>query len=776
MFKEIRDYFLIRASGYFNRDYYLLRNPEVKASGTDPVLHFMRQGWKEGRDPSPEFKLQYYLELNPDVRQAGINPLIHYIRFGRKEGRPITNPDLYNRFLGVQIGCQHDRSVLDVFGLMNLAAGYESAVFDQPVDILIPVYNGSQHLRRLLQSLSANTTMPYRLLIADDGSPDPQIQQILQDFKATHSGLDITLVQNPQNIGYLKTVNLLAGLTRNHFVVLNTDTEVPPGWLERLMYPIFRDDRVASTTPFTNSGTICSFPNINQDNVLYEGLDISQLDRFFQMVDFEKNLVEIPTAIGFCMGINRSVYLKLGLFQEVFGRGYGEENDWCMRASAEGYRHVIVPNLFVYHAHGGSFSATEKEKLLEANLQTIRAMHPEYFQRVDQFIAQDPLRDMRNLLVAKILSSLEPPPLVITHSFGGGASEFVRLKFKDVKLKLHVNNLDSAGNYRLILDPAGRDAESYRFSELQDLDRVIETFGVSALFINELVSYPRVLETIDFLLELKKKYSALRLEFFAHDYFSICPSFNLLDDHTRFCGIPTDLDVCDACLKNNPRGKDFYGDVQRDYPDLRMQNWREAFLSLLIHCDRVTCFSRSSRDLFVRAYPDLASVIEVAPHQVDWVRRVNLIGSSERKNIAVLGNITLQKGAEVLVNLAAHLDQVQAPHQIHIFGVVDEPFNTHLDAFHSVYKHNAYRKTDLPVLMEDYQVDIVLIPSIWPETFSYTTEEAIKMDLPVAVFDLGAPAERVRTYNKGLILRDMNPAEILGEIEGFLASLDHSKP
>ena len=78
--------------------------------------------------------------------------------------------------------------------------------------------------------------------------------------------------------------------------------------------------------------------------------------------------------------------------------------------------------------------------------------------------------------------------------------------------------------------------------------------------------------------------------------------------------------------------------------------------------------------------------------------------------------------------------------------------------------------------MEDYQVDIVLIPSIWPETFSYTTEEAIKMDLPVAVFDLGAPAERVRTYNKGLILRDMNPAEILGEIEGFLASLDHSKP
>jgi GT2 family glycosyltransferase/glycosyltransferase involved in cell wall biosynthesis len=743
----------------------------VKASGADPIFHFLRQGWKEGRDPSPAFKLAYYLELNPDVRQAGINPLIHYIRFGMKEGRPITNPDLYNRFLGIQVAREHDRPFTDLMALMNPDTRYPRAAFDQPVDILIPVYNGVHHLRRLLDSLSANTTTPHRLLITDDGSPDPQIQETLQGFKVEHPNLDITLLRNEHNIGYLKTVNLMAGMTRNHFVILNTDTEVPPGWLERLLFPIYQDESVASTTPFTNSGTICSFPDFNQDNGLFEGLEVAQIDHFFQMVDYKKNLVEIPTAIGFCMGVNRAVYQKIGMFLETFGRGYGEENDWCMRASAEGYRHVIVPNLYVYHAHGGSFSVEEKEKLLESNLQKMRAMHPEYDQKVDAFIHTDPLHDLRNLLVAKILSSIESPPMIINHSFGGGASEFLRLKFQDSKLVLIVNNLDSAGNYRLIIHAGGREAESYRLSDLHQIEEVMTFFGVSGLCINELVSYPRVLDTIEYLTTLKKNNKQVKHEFYAHDYFAICPSFNLLNDQVKFCGVPDDLRICDACLKRNPHASDFYGDVQRDYPDLRMQTWREAFSSLLTSCDRVTCFSNSSRNLFVKAYPEISNLIRVIPHRVDWVRKAIVIHSKTGRNIAVLGNITFQKGAEILIKLASYLDESNSPHQLHIFGLTDEPYNTRMDTFKSVRKHNAYRKADLPVLMEDYQVDMVLIPSIWPETFSYTTEEAIKMDLPVAVFDLGAPAERVRNYAKGLILDRAEPEFLVDMITGFLDKL-----
>jgi len=70
----------------------------------------------------------------------------------------------------------------------------------------------------------------------------------------------------------------------------------------------------------------------------------------------------------------------------------------------------------------------------------------------------------------------------------------------------------------------------------------------------------------------------------------------------------------------------------------------------------------------------------------------------------------------------------------------------------------------LPKLMEDNQIDLVLIPSICPETFSYTTEEAMNMRLPVAVFDYGAPAERVREYERGIVLQKQDPGYVIREI------------
>ncbi|MGQ0486612.1 MAG: hypothetical protein ACT4SY_14825, partial [Hyphomicrobiales bacterium] len=71
----------------FDRDYYLDRNPAVRAAGLDPVLHYLRQGWRELRDPSPLFSTAYYLDANPDIQSAAINPLVHYLQNGRGEGR-----------------------------------------------------------------------------------------------------------------------------------------------------------------------------------------------------------------------------------------------------------------------------------------------------------------------------------------------------------------------------------------------------------------------------------------------------------------------------------------------------------------------------------------------------------------------------------------------------------------------------------------------------------------------------------------------------------------
>ena len=84
-FKFIRDYNLIKKSDLFDSEYYLANNEDVKNAKVDPIKHYLKFGWKEGRNPSAKFDGNEYLHKRPDVRVAGICPLVHYIKFGKDE-------------------------------------------------------------------------------------------------------------------------------------------------------------------------------------------------------------------------------------------------------------------------------------------------------------------------------------------------------------------------------------------------------------------------------------------------------------------------------------------------------------------------------------------------------------------------------------------------------------------------------------------------------------------------------------------------------------------
>ena len=94
MLKILREFLIIKKSNLFDPCYYLAQYPDVRRADIDPVLHFVRSGWKEGRNPSQNFNTNYYLKSNPDVNNSHINPLLHYIRFGKIEGR-LTLPENY---------------------------------------------------------------------------------------------------------------------------------------------------------------------------------------------------------------------------------------------------------------------------------------------------------------------------------------------------------------------------------------------------------------------------------------------------------------------------------------------------------------------------------------------------------------------------------------------------------------------------------------------------------------------------------------------------------
>lgn len=256
------------------------------------------------------------------------------------------------------------------------------------VSIIIPVYNGLGHLQRLFATLFANTQDEgVRFVIVDDCSPD----RAVQDFLAAEAKKDgrATLVRNEANLGFVQSVNRgLAMSAGRHCVLLNSDTEVPAGWLERLMRPIEEDPTIASVTPFTNGGWFTAIPIAGSDNREWvEKFSVSEIDDFVRTLSLPAEFAENPCGTGFCMAMNAQALAAVGGLDEAFGRGYGEEADWCCRAAAAGYRHVVARDLFVAHFHGGSFDVAEGLRLRAAHVKMLVERHPSYVTNKKAFYA-----------------------------------------------------------------------------------------------------------------------------------------------------------------------------------------------------------------------------------------------------------------------------------------------------------------------------------------------------------------------------------------------------
>ncbi|MEM5813140.1 MAG: glycosyltransferase [Candidatus Aenigmatarchaeota archaeon] len=544
----------------------------------------------------------------------------------------------------------------------------------------------------------------------------------------------------------MKTVNRLAMHSKNHFVILNTDTEVPPGWLERLIFPLLYFDRVASVTPFSNSATICSFPKFMEDNDLYLGLDVETIDKYFRNINIEKTTQILPTGVGFCMAINREVYEIIGLFDEVFGKGYGEENDWCMRASKIGYKNLIATNLFVYHKHGGSFSRSKEiSDLMQNNLRIVVNKHPSYINLVDYFISLDPLKLIRDVIKIKILTDNYQTAFIVDHNQGGGANEYTRTIIKDLEIYMLFQN-------DLVLEIGGvmlDEKIKLRLDNFDELNIIFDTFRLEKLVINNLYHFPKVPELIDKLIEISKK-KKLKIIYNLHDYYSICPSPHLMNQNNEYCGIPDSENICNSCIKEN---KIYVNKHDKNY-DIR--TFRSSFKKLLDSADIIKIFSRSSAEVLLKIYDIPKHKFEYSPHKVDYVRPVrNIRGKKQREtvNIGVLGTIFPHKGSQIVKNLASYIEEYKYNQiKIHIIGELYKV--EELKSNKNLIIHGKYDKHMLPDIIEKNEIDIIFIPSIVPETFCYTAEEAMKMGMPIVIFNLGAPYERVLEYNyeKALIL------------------------
>lgn len=263
--------------------------------------------------------------------------------------------------------------------------------------VVVPVYNAADALAACLDSLQRTLTEADQVLIADDASTEPAVVDLCARF-ASGCQARVSVVRRSQNLGFVANINAALSETGDSDVVLlNSDTEVSAGWLDRLSEAAASDPRIATLTPWSNNAEICSFPELCRAAAMPDAALRERIAKATASLS-DLPLPDLPTGVGFAMYIRRAAWCSLGGFDgATFGRGYGEENDFCLRAAAHGWRNALCATAYVAHQGGASFSQVGLKSGGE-NLRRLLARYPHYNARVAEFIVRDPLKPYRERL------------------------------------------------------------------------------------------------------------------------------------------------------------------------------------------------------------------------------------------------------------------------------------------------------------------------------------------------------------------------------------------
>jgi GT2 family glycosyltransferase len=594
-----------------------------------------------------------------------------------------------------------------------------------PIALLLPVHNAAVHVASCLARIVSMTDLPWRLVIVEDGSTDPALRPMVLDWIAAHPNASLICHDSPRGFAASVNVGLAAlGQIDSPVVLLNSDITLPQGWASRLIAPLLSDKTVASVTPLSNEGELMGAPHACA-GVALRNAEVDRVDAALAPIARHSDLPSLPTGSGFCMALSPGWLAKVPRLDESFGRGYGEEVDWCQRTRALGGRHVCQTGLFVGHVGAASFGAEQRRKLRARAAPVLARRWPRFDDEVARALAHDPLAGDRlraGLVWARARLNGAALPLYLAHSGGGGTARWLdqRLRSHEVAVVLRVGG------------PLRWELELHTQSGI--------TRGATAEF-----------EVIQSLL---RGSGPRRMTY-------VCAVGDPAPEEIPFR-------LLDLCAGGHPLEVMFhdYYPLNRDYTfrSATDSHWCALWRVALDRADQLTVFSQASRKIVAGVHPDLASKIRLHPHgPLGPVPRLSAAVAG-RRVLAVPGHLNAQKGAAVVRDLARVLARTDEARLV-VLGEVapDCPLPR------SVTVLGGYRLEDLPHLVARHGIGAWLIPSLWAETFSYVTQESLATGLPCIGFDLGGQGDALRGATNGHVVSLRNGGA--PDMDALLAAL-----
>ena len=738
----------------FDAAWYLDRYPDVREAGVNPLCHYLEFGVSEGRDPNPYFDTAWYAHEYLHSADESLNPLVHYLLTGRSQGLAIRPPPADPLWWDSLQPAM--RFAQPVFPELNstwkaLQRRREGCA---GITVIIPVHNAANEVRECLHAVATCTPQSVHLLVIDDASTDPEIDAILRAFT---SDSRFRIERNESNLGYTRTINRGLDLAGTHDVVLlNSDTMVGPGWLARLTIAAYRQDRIATVTALSNNAGAFSAPETNRENPLPDGVAPVHVARAVAQASTE-NYPETPTGNGFCMYVRRACLDEIGQFDEQsFPRGYGEENDFCMRARMQGWLNLIDASIWVFHHRSASFGA-QRETLVAAARRQIQRRYPEYDALVGRFLASDALASAC-ARVGRVQESV------------AGRAAAVKPRVLYVLGALHESGGTTQTN-RDLMDAIGGEVETWllrsdaRRVELMSYRCGEEVLVEHALLADPIEAFPHASREYDVLVAGWLRIYAIDLihirhvahhglglvsvarqmfvpvVFSFHDFYTVCPTVKLLDERMRFCG--------GKCTPGEgPCIPELW--PAESMPPLKhaaIHDWQRSFGQMLSQCDALVSTSATAREIVLENYPALREKpFEIVPHGRDFDSFNQLAPEIEPKEpirILVPGNLTGSKGAGLVTELARRFSTVE----VHVLGrwLAGNPPE-------QIILHGPYQRHEFCDRVREIRPHVGAVLSIWPETWCHTLTELWAAGIPVVGCDFGAVGERIRSHGGGWLL------------------------
>lgn len=616
-------------------------------------------------------------------------------------------------------------------------------------DIIIPIYNAYECVNECIDSILRNTNLKNnRLILINDKSSDERIAKLLNDYKKKYK--DFVVIENKENKGFVGTVNVGMKLsTKNDVLLLNSDTIVTPNWLDNIKKCAYSGEDIATVTPLSNNATMASVPIPFEKNELVDGYSVDDMAKIVEECSY-KDYPDLPTGHGFCLYIKREVLNKIGYFdEETFGKGYGEENDFCFRCLDIGYRNILCDNVYIYHKESQSFSDS-KIALMKSGGEKLRARYPEYTKRLDDWCRSFPIRYIGQNVGFSMEKNFDKKNiLVLIHDWYdvknhlGGTTLHVYDIIEKLRNKYNfhilapINNMYHLTSYWTNSESEcifptffdSRNYTTYNNEYKKIVLEIIKNYGIDLIHIHHMKNH--YFDIVDI-----AKQNKIEIVYSLHDFYSVCPIINKMYCNKEYCCNPS-IDKCKECLLKTYK-----------YNQMTIIEWRNRFKKIFDCSYKIIAPTKSCKDEILMTYPN--TKIDIIEHGVDLKKTKEYPVLDNTIDVAFLGAIGVIKGSNILNNI---IKKKYKNINFHLFGTYDKVLSKKEKK--RINYHGQYKREELPELLKENNIKLVCLLSTCPETYSYTLTEAIANGIPVLASNLGALKERVEKDNLGWTI-DLN--------------------